>query len=159
MIRGHAEPQRIDVLPGLSKMTLDVIGLSGFGSQFDTLNPKTEPNPIQKALEQLFRASDAGRESILQKAVPILPILGYLVIIQLNSHGVSEPYTFPSHCPAAKTWGRCVGSYSPREINYWPTPRPPLMLPGAPNPSRETGIYSRCSSGRICLRMFRTTTA
>ncbi|KAJ7511115.1 cytochrome P450 monooxygenase [Mycena galericulata] len=78
MIRGHAEPQRIDVLPWLSKMTLDVIGLSGFGSQFDTWNPKAEPNPVQKALEQLFRASDAGRESILQKAVPILPVLGYL---------------------------------------------------------------------------------
>ncbi|KAJ7763218.1 cytochrome P450 [Mycena maculata] len=105
MIWGHAEPQHINMLPWLSKMTLDVIGLLGFGSQFNTLNPKAEPNPIQKALEQLFRASDAGLDSILQKAVLILPILGYLVIIQMNSHNVSEPYSLPSCCPAAKTRG------------------------------------------------------
>ncbi|KAJ7453465.1 hypothetical protein FB451DRAFT_1565588 [Mycena latifolia] len=52
---------RIDVLSGLSKMSLDVIGHAGFDYKLDSLNPAGGPNEIQEILHQLLHAPNAGR--------------------------------------------------------------------------------------------------
>ncbi|KAJ7731425.1 cytochrome P450 [Mycena maculata] len=80
MIRGHTAPQHIDVYSWLSKMTLDVIAQSGFGTPFKTLNPKARPNPVYQALERLFRAPNGGRESLFHRIVQSFPILLYLPV-------------------------------------------------------------------------------
>ncbi|KAI0672471.1 cytochrome P450 [Trametes maxima] len=63
-VRG--EPGRIDVIKGLSKMTLDVIGLAGFNYDFDSLNPNGKPNELAKAFEEIF---------VIPEKVPVLFIL------------------------------------------------------------------------------------
>ncbi|KAI1792352.1 cytochrome P450 [Ganoderma leucocontextum] len=45
---------RLNVIQGLSKMTLDVIGLAGFNYRFDALNPKGEENELVTAFNQMF---------------------------------------------------------------------------------------------------------
>ncbi|KAI0920485.1 hypothetical protein AcW1_002208 [Taiwanofungus camphoratus] len=48
---------RVDVLSGLSKMTLDVIGLAGFNYQFNALNAEGKPNELNQAVEVMFQAN------------------------------------------------------------------------------------------------------
>ncbi|KAI0643925.1 cytochrome P450 [Trametes meyenii] len=60
------EPSRIDVIKGLSKMTLDVIGLAGFNYDFDSLNPNGKLNELAKAFEEIF---------VIPEKVPVLLIL------------------------------------------------------------------------------------
>ncbi|EPT01414.1 hypothetical protein FOMPIDRAFT_1048852 [Fomitopsis schrenkii] len=48
------ESARIDLLDGLSKMTLDVIGLAGFDYDFGCLNASSKPNELNAALHTLF---------------------------------------------------------------------------------------------------------
>ncbi|OSD00673.1 cytochrome P450 [Trametes coccinea BRFM310] len=60
------EPTRINVVRGLSKMTLDVIGLAGFNYEFNALNPVGKPNELAKAFEEIFTFPDK---------IPILLIL------------------------------------------------------------------------------------
>ncbi|KZT05226.1 cytochrome P450 [Laetiporus sulphureus 93-53] len=55
-IAEHSAPMRIDVLNGLSKMTLDVIGLAGFNYHFDALNTEGKGNELNQAFEVLFRS-------------------------------------------------------------------------------------------------------
>ncbi|TFY55501.1 hypothetical protein EVJ58_g8212 [Rhodofomes roseus] len=50
------EPARINVLKGLSKMTLDAIGLAGFNYQFDSLNTEGKSNELNAAFEVMFRS-------------------------------------------------------------------------------------------------------
>ncbi|KAI9062669.1 cytochrome P450 [Trametes sanguinea] len=50
----NGEPTRINVSRGLSKMTLDVIGLAGFNYEFNSLNPNGKPNELAKAFEDVF---------------------------------------------------------------------------------------------------------
>jgi len=57
---------RIDVMPWLSRMTLDVIGLAGFNYEFDALNSNVKPNELNQAFSVMFSAG---------QAVSILPIL------------------------------------------------------------------------------------
>ncbi|EED77437.1 predicted protein [Postia placenta Mad-698-R] len=45
---------RIDVQGGLTKMTLDVIGLAGFNYEFSALNPDGKPNELNTAFEVMF---------------------------------------------------------------------------------------------------------
>lgn len=57
---------RIDIMPWLSKMTLDVIGLAGFNYEFDALNATDKPNELNQAFTVMF---SAGQQ------LSILPIL------------------------------------------------------------------------------------
>ncbi|KZT05294.1 cytochrome P450 [Laetiporus sulphureus 93-53] len=60
-IAKHGEPARVDVLSGLSKATLDVIGLAGFNYKFDSLNPEGKPNELSEAFSIMFESlSGAG---------------------------------------------------------------------------------------------------
>ncbi|KAM5542224.1 hypothetical protein V8D89_004097 [Ganoderma adspersum] len=54
-----ASPQgtlRTNVIGGLSKMTLDVIGLAGFNYDFDTLNTEKPPNELSVAFQEIFKS-------------------------------------------------------------------------------------------------------
>ncbi|KZT65827.1 cytochrome P450 [Daedalea quercina L-15889] len=48
------EPARINVMKGLSKMTLDAIGLAGFNYNFHSLNVEGKPNELNSAFEVMF---------------------------------------------------------------------------------------------------------
>ncbi|KAF7314138.1 Cytochrome P450 [Mycena chlorophos] len=70
----------VDVLAGLRKMTLDVIGRAGFGYEFNALNPDTgaPPNALNAAFTELFHSPNAKLYTgirVLQATVPILQIL------------------------------------------------------------------------------------
>ncbi|KAI0828219.1 cytochrome P450 [Trametes gibbosa] len=74
-IRGNASPARIDVLSGLSKMTLDVIGLAGFNYRFDSLNPSGKPNELNQAFQEIFDPSpNFTLWMLLKNFFPILDI-------------------------------------------------------------------------------------
>ncbi|RPD78584.1 cytochrome P450 [Lentinus tigrinus ALCF2SS1-7] len=45
----------VNVIEGLSKMTLDVIGLAGFSYEFDALNPDKPPNELNRAFDAIFK--------------------------------------------------------------------------------------------------------
>ncbi|KAI0822361.1 cytochrome P450 [Trametes gibbosa] len=74
--RDNMSRTRIDVLSGLTKMTLDVIGLAGFGFCFNALNPTGESNDFYDAFQELFLP---GRTFtvllILKNFFPILDII------------------------------------------------------------------------------------
>ncbi|KZT05295.1 cytochrome P450 [Laetiporus sulphureus 93-53] len=53
-ISKYGEPARVDVLSGLSKATLDVIGLAGFNYHFDTLNPEGKGTELSQAFDVMF---------------------------------------------------------------------------------------------------------
>lgn len=57
---------RMDIMPWLSKMTLDVIGLAGFNYEFDALNATDKPNELNQAFSVMFSAS---------QQISIIPIL------------------------------------------------------------------------------------
>ncbi|KAF8554640.1 cytochrome P450 [Imleria badia] len=54
---------RIDVMPWLSRMTLDAIGLAGFNYDFDALNANEKPNELNEAFSTMIAAGQ--RLSIL----------------------------------------------------------------------------------------------
>ncbi|CDO71513.1 hypothetical protein BN946_scf184910.g12 [Trametes cinnabarina] len=68
---------RIDVLKGLSKMTLDVIGLAGFNYRFDSLNPNGQPNELNQAFQEIF--SPSGGFTVLMILQNIFPVLKSLI--------------------------------------------------------------------------------
>ncbi|KAI0827902.1 cytochrome P450 [Trametes gibbosa] len=72
----QGETARVNVLQGLSKMTLDVIGLVGFNYEFNSLNPKGEPNELAKAFEQVFEVPE--KIPILMILRTFLPALNFL---------------------------------------------------------------------------------
>ncbi|KAG1903374.1 cytochrome P450 [Suillus fuscotomentosus] len=57
---------RMDIMPWLSKMMLDVIGLAGFNYEFDALNATDKPNELNQAFSVMFSAS---------QQISIIPIL------------------------------------------------------------------------------------
>ncbi|KAG0696180.1 cytochrome P450 [Suillus ampliporus] len=67
---------RIDILPWLSKMTLDVIGLAGFNYDFDALNETEKPNELNQAFSVMFSASQ--RMSILPMLQARIPLLRWI---------------------------------------------------------------------------------
>ncbi|KAI0364501.1 cytochrome P450 [Pilatotrama ljubarskyi] len=65
---------RIDVLQGLSKMTLDVIGLAGFNYRFDSLAGK--PNELNQAFQEIFNPSiQVSAFMILKNFIRILELI------------------------------------------------------------------------------------
>ncbi|KAI0643934.1 cytochrome P450 [Trametes meyenii] len=68
-------PARVDVLSGLSKMTLDVIGLAGFNYRFNSLNPSGTPNELNEAFQEMFNPSNVTVMMILRSFFPILDII------------------------------------------------------------------------------------
>ncbi|EJF55963.1 cytochrome P450 [Dichomitus squalens LYAD-421 SS1] len=73
-INTQGEVARVDVLKDLSKMTLDVIGLAGFGYEFDSLNPNGKPNELAQAFQDVFNVSDK---------MPVLMILrGFFPVLR-----------------------------------------------------------------------------
>ncbi|CDO71507.1 hypothetical protein BN946_scf184910.g6 [Trametes cinnabarina] len=70
------EPTRLNVVRGLSKMTLDVIGLAGFNYEFHALNPNGKPNALAKAFEEIFTFPDKIPVLlILQNFFPVLSVI------------------------------------------------------------------------------------
>ncbi|EMD37124.1 hypothetical protein CERSUDRAFT_115038 [Gelatoporia subvermispora B] len=65
---------RVDAVDGLGKMTLDVIGLSGFSYEFDSLNPDGKPNELNEAFNVIFREGKERRTflSLLEMYIPPL---------------------------------------------------------------------------------------
>ncbi|KZT65611.1 cytochrome P450 [Daedalea quercina L-15889] len=60
LISKTGEPARIEVLDGLSRMTLDVIGLAGFNYHFDALSVNGKRNELNAAFSVIFgKASNA----------------------------------------------------------------------------------------------------
>ena len=68
---------RINVLDGLSRMTLDVIGLAGFAYSFEALDPNpSHPNELNEAFKTIFEDNDSIMQAI---AKAMLPPLQYIV--------------------------------------------------------------------------------
>ncbi|KAI0779889.1 cytochrome P450 [Fomes fomentarius] len=66
----------INIIEGLSKMTLDVIGLAGFNYHFETLNPDIPPNELSKAFHAIFKQPpQMTLMALLRNALPSLSIL------------------------------------------------------------------------------------
>jgi len=70
------EVTRVDVLSGLSKMTLDVIGLAGFNYNFDALNESQTPNELNQAFNTIFQSE--GRIRLLPLLQNFIPPLRYI---------------------------------------------------------------------------------
>ncbi|KAH9885222.1 cytochrome P450 [Cubamyces lactineus] len=72
----HGSPARIDVLDGLTRMTLDVIGLAGFNYRFDSLNPNGKPNKLNEAFQAIFQPPEhISTLAILKSIFPALDII------------------------------------------------------------------------------------
>ncbi|KAI0736247.1 cytochrome P450 [Fomitopsis betulina] len=70
------EPARINIMKGLSKMTLDAIGLAGFNYHFDSLNTEGKPNELNSAFETMFGSiADFALFPLLQAYFPPLRII------------------------------------------------------------------------------------
>ncbi|KAI0743350.1 cytochrome P450 [Daedaleopsis nitida] len=72
-IATQGESIPINVIEGLSRMTLDVIGLAGFNYQFETLNPDLPPNELSVAFNDIFK--DPPKLSISNLVFNLLPSL------------------------------------------------------------------------------------
>lgn len=65
------EVVKIDILSGLTKMTLDVIGLAGFNYRFDALGQTKETNELNDAFQTIFRAdAQLTLRAVLGNAFP-----------------------------------------------------------------------------------------
>ncbi|KAI0364506.1 cytochrome P450 [Pilatotrama ljubarskyi] len=74
-LSAQIEPVRLNVTRGLSKMTLDVIGLAGFNYDFGSLNPNDKPNELAKAFEEIFRMPEkVSVLMVLRSFIPMLDI-------------------------------------------------------------------------------------
>ncbi|EED78315.1 predicted protein [Postia placenta Mad-698-R] len=75
-ISKSGEPARINVLNGLNKMTLDVIGLAGFNYDFDALNIDGKPNELNQAFSVMFRSLESfSMFSLLKAFIPALRLI------------------------------------------------------------------------------------
>ncbi|CCM00981.1 uncharacterized protein FIBRA_03029 [Fibroporia radiculosa] len=74
-INGDGEPHRVEVLSGLSKMTLDVIGLAGFNYHFDALNPHGQKNELNEAFTVMFRTLSGFNLGLLRILKGYFPLL------------------------------------------------------------------------------------
>ncbi|KAI0328401.1 cytochrome P450 [Cubamyces sp. BRFM 1775] len=71
----RAGPATVNVHADLSKTTLDIIGLAGFGYDFHALNLEGKPNELNTAFRQLFANSPARQASVLATLATWFPIL------------------------------------------------------------------------------------
>ncbi|KAF7297536.1 hypothetical protein MIND_00987800 [Mycena indigotica] len=72
----EGEHGTIEVLSGLRKVTLDIIGRAGFGYEFNALEGKT--NELNQALTDLFHSPQAnfyGAIRLIQSFIPILKLV------------------------------------------------------------------------------------
>ncbi|KAI0717342.1 cytochrome P450 [Fomitopsis betulina] len=77
LISTTGEPARIEAIDGLTKMTLDVIGLAGFNYDMDALHIGGESNELNSAFSVIFgHASNAP--SIFRTLRLVFPILQYI---------------------------------------------------------------------------------
>jgi len=53
------KPARLDVMSGLGKTTLDVIGLAGFNYNFDSLKPNSKSSELNDAFQVIFGSASA----------------------------------------------------------------------------------------------------
>nr|BAK09450.1 cytochrome P450 [Postia placenta] len=75
-ISKSGESARINVLNGLNKMTLDVIGLAGFNYDFDALNIDGKPNELNQAFSVMFRSLESfSMFSLLKAFIPALRLI------------------------------------------------------------------------------------
>ncbi|KAI0328400.1 cytochrome P450 [Cubamyces sp. BRFM 1775] len=82
----RAGPTTINVNADLSKMTLDVIGLAGFGYDFNALNLEGNPTELGIAFRQLFTSTSASDTSVLGYLFTWFPFLALILI-----HGPAQP--------------------------------------------------------------------
>ncbi|KAG8889125.1 hypothetical protein FRB98_005740 [Tulasnella sp. 332] len=73
-VTDDSEEQEVDVLQGLSRATLDVIGLAGFSYDFNTL-AKGETNELAKAFHELLVAPMTSIFPVLQSRFPWLKLI------------------------------------------------------------------------------------
>ncbi|KAI0329988.1 cytochrome P450 [Cubamyces sp. BRFM 1775] len=72
----HGSPARINVLDGLTRMTLDAIGLAGFNYRFDSLNPDGKPNKLNEAFQAIFHPPEhVSTLAILKSIFPVLDVI------------------------------------------------------------------------------------
>ncbi|KAF8131022.1 cytochrome P450 [Boletus edulis] len=73
---GTTTGARIDIIPWLSRMTLDAIGLAGFNYNFDALNANEKPNELNEAFNTVNEVMQKMTTlSILQAWFPLFRIL------------------------------------------------------------------------------------
>ncbi|KAJ7115674.1 cytochrome P450 [Mycena epipterygia] len=72
------ETTAIEVLSGLRRMTLDVIGQAGFNYQFDALESHGKPDELDQVFTQLLHSPHAQRYTMFRIARSLMPILRLL---------------------------------------------------------------------------------
>ncbi|KAF8435673.1 cytochrome P450 [Boletus edulis BED1] len=73
---GTTPSARIDIMPWLSRTTLDIIGLAGFNYNFDSLNANEKPNELNEAFSTMVDANQSlSILTILRARLPPLRIL------------------------------------------------------------------------------------
>ncbi|KAJ7233676.1 cytochrome P450 [Mycena rebaudengoi] len=77
-IRAGDEDHFIDVLPGLRRMTLDVIGQAGFDYKIDSLTAEGRANELDEVFTELLHSSHAQSDAAFRLAQSIMPILKYV---------------------------------------------------------------------------------
>ncbi|KAG6373635.1 cytochrome P450 [Boletus reticuloceps] len=68
----------IDVVPWLTRVTLDIIGLTGFNYDFDALEASGQPNELSEAFSTLFSTSQSI--TILDVLQGLFPVLRHIAI-------------------------------------------------------------------------------
>ncbi|KAF7300110.1 hypothetical protein MKEN_01334200 [Mycena kentingensis (nom. inval.)] len=74
-----SDAARIDVLSGLRRVTLDVIGCAGFGYDFDALAMRSgKPNALNTALTAVFHSPKSNLYATMRMAQGMMPFLKLL---------------------------------------------------------------------------------
>ncbi|KAF9235960.1 cytochrome P450 [Melanogaster broomeanus] len=66
---------RIDIVPWLSRMALDVIGLAGFNYGFDALNANEKPNELNEAYATIIKNQKLAILPVLQAWIPLFRLV------------------------------------------------------------------------------------
>ncbi|KAI0739392.1 cytochrome P450 [Daedaleopsis nitida] len=67
---------KTDVVEGIGRTTLDIIGIAGFDYRFDALNPTGKPNELNKAFKAMFKTP--APMSFKRVIVDIFPFFSFL---------------------------------------------------------------------------------
>ncbi|KAJ7055975.1 cytochrome P450 [Mycena amicta] len=68
----------VEVLSGLRKMTLDVIGRAGFGHEFNALDPHGKPDELSGVFTDLFHSPKSNIHAMLRLSQGMVPLLKLL---------------------------------------------------------------------------------
>ncbi|KAF8452196.1 cytochrome P450 [Boletus edulis BED1] len=77
---GTIADTRIDVVPWFTRVTLDIIGLTGFNYDFDALEASGQPNELSEAFSTLFSASQSI--TILDVLQALFPVLHHIPTVE-----------------------------------------------------------------------------